>query len=85
MQQNAGSCCISSLLAYVFFIGELSPLILRDIKERYLLVPDMFVFVGGFMCLWLSAFDFVVQYLISCPFFGTGIFLLLEFSFQDPL
>ena len=39
----------------------------------------MFVFVGGFMCLWLSAFDFVVRCLISCLFFGVGTFLVLEF------
>ena len=32
------------------------------------------------MCLWLSAFDFVVRCLIFCPFFGAGIFLVLEFS-----
>ena len=49
------------------------------------LVPGMLVFVGDFMCLWLSAFDFVVRYLIFCPFFGEGIFLVLEFSFQDPM
>jgi hypothetical protein len=30
------------------------------------LLPDMFVFVCIFMCLWLSAFDFVVRCLISC-------------------
>ena len=29
-----GSVCVASLLVYVFFIGELSPLILRDIKEK---------------------------------------------------
>jgi hypothetical protein len=37
------------------------------------------------MSLWLSAFDFVVRCLICCPFFGAGIILVLEFSFQDPL
>ena len=67
------------------FLGELSLLIFRDIKERLLLVPDMFVFVGDFMYFWLSAFNFVVRCSISCPFFGAGIFLVLEFSFQDPL
>jgi hypothetical protein len=58
---------------------------MSDIKERYLLVPYMFVFAGGFMCLWLSAFDFVVRCLISCPFFCARIFLVLKFSFQSPL
>jgi hypothetical protein len=37
------------------------------------------------MCLWLSPFGFVVRCLISCPFFGAGIFFVLEFSFQVPL
>jgi hypothetical protein len=41
----------------------------------------MFVFVDGFMCLWLSAFDFVARCFISCPFFGAGIFPVLELSF----
>ena len=85
MQQNVVSClCIQSVSLYLF-IGELNPLILRDIKERRLLFSDMFVFVSDFMCLWLSAFDFVVRYLLSCPFFGAGTFLVLEFSFQDTL
>ena len=81
MQQNAGSCLHIQSVSLCLFIGELSPLILRDIKERWLLVPDMFVFVGGFMCLWFSPFGFVVRCLISCPFFGAGTFLVLEFSF----
>ena len=42
----------------------------------------MLVFIGDFMCLWLSEFYFVVRCLISCPFFGAGIFLLLDFSFR---
>jgi hypothetical protein len=34
MQQNVGSClCIQSVNLYLF-IGELSPLMLRDIKEK---------------------------------------------------
>jgi hypothetical protein len=31
--------------------------------------------------MWFSPFDFVVRCLISCPFFGAGTFLVLEFSF----
>jgi len=41
MQQNAGPAYISSLLVYVF-LGELNPLMLRDIKENSLL-PVTFV------------------------------------------
>jgi hypothetical protein len=29
-----GPVYVASLLVYLFFIGELSPLILRDIKEK---------------------------------------------------
>jgi hypothetical protein len=50
-----------------------------------MLVPDTFVFVGSFMCMWLSAFDFIVRCLIFCPFFAAGIFLVLEFFFRDLL
>ena len=35
---------MSSLLALCFFIGEFSSLILRDIKDRRLVVPVMFGF-----------------------------------------
>jgi hypothetical protein len=31
-----GPVCVASLLVYVFSLGELSPLILRDIKEKWL-------------------------------------------------
>jgi hypothetical protein len=73
VQQNAGSCLLTQSVSLRLFIGELSPLILRDIKERLLLVPVMFVLVGDFM--WISAFGFLVRSLISCPF------LVVEFSF----
>ena len=81
MLQNAGSCLTIQSVSICLFIGEFSPSILRDIKQRILLVPDMFLFIGGFMCLWLSAFGFVVRCLISSSFFGAGTFLVLEFSF----
>jgi hypothetical protein len=29
-----GPVCVASLLVYVFFIWELSPLILKDIEEK---------------------------------------------------
>ena len=34
MQQNAGSCLHIQSVSLCFFIGELSPLIVRDIKDR---------------------------------------------------
>jgi hypothetical protein len=42
-----------------FFIGELSPLMLRVIKDQSLLVPVISVVCGGFKCLWFSHFGFV--------------------------
>jgi hypothetical protein len=59
------------------FTGELNPLMSSKIRE--------FVFVGGFICMWFSPFGSVVRCLISCPFFGAGTFLVLEFSFSDHL
>ena len=40
------------------FLGELSPLMLRDIKEM-LLLPVIFVVRGGIMFVWLSSLDFL--------------------------
>jgi hypothetical protein len=34
MQQNTGSCLHNQSVSLCLFIGELSPLILRDIKEK---------------------------------------------------
>ena len=56
----------SSMLVYVF-VRELSPLMLRDIKEKWLLLLVIFVGRGGFMFLWLSSFGFVER-LLSCFF-----------------
>ena len=38
-----------SLLVYVFLLGELSPLILRDIQEKKLLPPVIFVVRVGIL------------------------------------
>jgi hypothetical protein len=43
MQQNVQSCLYSQSVSLCFYIGELSPLILRDIQEKSLLVPVTFV------------------------------------------
>jgi hypothetical protein len=39
MQQNVGSCLSNQFVSLCLFIGDLSPLILRDIKEKSLLLP----------------------------------------------
>jgi hypothetical protein len=50
-----GPVYVASLLVYVFFC-ELSPLILRDIKEKTLLLPVTFVVRVGIPFLQLSSF-----------------------------
>jgi hypothetical protein len=58
-QENVGSCLCSQSVSLCLFIGELSPLILRDIKEKSLLLPIIFVVKVGILFLWLSSFRFV--------------------------
>ena len=53
---------------YIFLLGELSPLILRDIKEKYLLLPVVI------FCLLFVLFGFVVLLLLL-------LLLLLELGF----
>ena len=73
--------CVSSLLVYVFFIGEFSPLILRDIKEKKLLFAIIFVVKVGILFLWLSSFWFV-EGLFSCLFWGViSVLVLLLFCY----
>ena len=62
------------------FIGVLSPLILRDIKEKWLLLPAIFVVRSGVMFVWLSSFGFLEK-LLSCFFLGCS----LVFSIYYPL
>jgi hypothetical protein len=38
MQQNVGSCLCNQFFSLCLLIGELSPLILRNIKEKSLLL-----------------------------------------------
>ena len=76
--------CVASLLVYVFFIGELSPLILREIKEKRLLLPVIFVFKAGILFLQLAYFRFV-EGLLSCFFWGIISLLVLEISLYYPL
>jgi hypothetical protein len=52
MQKNAGSRLHTHTVSFCLFIGKLSPLILRDIEGSWLLVPVMFIFVGGIMYMW---------------------------------
>jgi hypothetical protein len=54
-----GHVCVASLLVSVFLLGELSPLILREIKEKHLLLPVIFAVKVGNLFLLLSSFSFV--------------------------
>ena len=49
------------------FIRELTPLILKDIKEKLLLLLDIFVARVGILFMWLSSLRFVER-LLSCFF-----------------
>jgi hypothetical protein len=58
-QLNVGFCLCSQSVSLCLFIGELIPLILKDIKEKSLLLPVIFVVRYGIMFMWLSSFWFV--------------------------
>ena len=64
MHQNAGSCLHIQSVSLCLFIGELNPFMLRDIKEKLIVV---FVVRDGSMFVWLSSFGFVER-LFSCFF-----------------
>ena len=62
-----GPVYVTSLLVYVFLLGELSPLILRDIKENQLLLPVIFIVRVGILFMLLFSFRFGER-LLSCFF-----------------
>jgi hypothetical protein len=47
------------------FIGELSPLILRDIKKKLLLLPVIFVVRVGILFMWLSSLGLLKDYFLA--------------------
>ena len=70
MQQNIGSFLPNQSLSLCLFTGELSSLILRDIKEEALIFSCFVVVVVvrvGILFMWLSSFRFVER-LLSCFF-----------------
>ena len=77
--------CIYSLLAIVFFIGELNQMILRDLRDQWLLLPVIFIVRGGIMFVCFSSFGFVVRRLISWFSLVVVFILVLEFSSYYPL
>ena len=85
MQQKDGSCfCIHSI-TLCLCIGELSPLILRDINNQWLLIPItllLLVVVCVNVCVCFPSCGFPhVRLFISCVFMDIVNFLGLEFSF----
>jgi hypothetical protein len=59
-----GPVYVTSLLVCLF-IGELSPLILRDIKEKSLLLSVIFVVRVGILFMWLSSLGFLKDYFLA--------------------
>ena len=87
MQQNVGSClCIQSVSLYLF-IGELSPLILRDIKEKICCFLLFLLLVLGFCSFGYLLLGFLKDYFLafsrvsfpSC----VGVFTFLSFEGLD--
>jgi hypothetical protein len=60
-----GPFLYSQSISLCLFIGEPSPLTLREIKENYLLLSVIFGVKVGILFLWLSSFRFVVGLLSS--------------------
>ena len=73
MQQKVGSCLCNQTVSLCVFIGELSPFILRDIKEKSLLLPVIFVARFGILFMWLSL-GFSKDYFLA---FSHALFLSL--------
>ena len=73
---------ISSLLALCSFIDEFSSLILKNIKDRWLVVPVMFGFCSWhYVHMVLSFWPFKKMIIIFVFRFGVCTLLVLEFSF----
>jgi hypothetical protein len=65
VQQNVGSCLPNQSVSLCLFIGELSPLILRYIKEKSLLLPDIFVARVGILFMWLFSLGLLQDYFLA--------------------
>jgi hypothetical protein len=74
---------VSSLLAYVFLLGNWVHWWSIDVEKylRLLLVPEIFVSGGSIMCVWHFSFVIVLKCLISYVFLCVVTFLVLEISF----
>jgi hypothetical protein len=86
-QKSVGSCLCSQSISLCPFIGEFSPLMLREIKEKELLLSFIFLLKLGFCscgCLLLGLLkDYFLAFLwySFCPY--VGVFPLLSFEGLD--
>jgi hypothetical protein len=60
---KVGSCLHNQSVSLYLFIGELSPLILRDIKEKLLLFSVIFVDRDEILIIWLSSLGLLNYFL----------------------
>ena len=65
MQQNAKSSLPIQSFSLCLLLGKLSSLLLRDIKEKWLLLPVIFVVRGRNMFLWLSSLGLLKDYFLD--------------------
>jgi hypothetical protein len=60
-----GPVCVAFLLVYVFFIWDLSLLILREIKEKQLLLSVIFVVKAGILFCGCLPFGLLKDYFLA--------------------
>jgi hypothetical protein len=65
MHLNVGFCLHIKSVSLCLFIGELSPLILTDIKERRLLLPVIFVRGGNYVFCGYLLFGLLKDYFLG--------------------
>jgi hypothetical protein len=85
MYQNAGSCLRIQSVSLSLFIGELSSLMLTDIRDQQFLLPVIFVVRGGIMFVCFSSFGFAVTILILCFHVSIVSLLVLNVTSYYPL
>jgi hypothetical protein len=88
MQENVGSYLCIRFVSLGLFIGELSPVMLRDMKEDLCLLPVIFVVRGGILFIWLYSFGFVKKIILLLFLWSSfppcvGVFHLLSCELVD--
>jgi hypothetical protein len=65
MQQKVDSCLHNQSVSLCLSIRELSPLVLRDIKEKSLLLLVIFVVRVEILFMWLSSLGLLEDYILA--------------------